>query len=235
MSDQNTLGLDDDFDGIELVEALRAAFGVAFSDKDAEGCYTVGDLYRVLLKGFDSDQSADQGCAGAMAFYRIRQACRAMGMTGKLSPGSALTDLAGSSLKKLFGALESRTGLDLPRLDAGPLGIAGGLLVGLGVVAVFGVFWIKHSISILALFSLFGGFLLSRVDRKRLPKRLRTMGDLSKAAAALNFGNLVLAGARPREKDVWDALTELLAMNSTLAKAEIRRETVLLGSQLSKV
>jgi acyl carrier protein len=235
MSVQNTLGLDDDLDGLELVEALRAAFGVTFPNKDAEKCSTVGDLYRVLLNGFNRDETGGQGCASAMAFYRIRRACFDIGISGKISPEAPLFGILNVPPKKFFGDIESRSGLILPRLLDGSAGVIGVAVFGLSFLAFLGILWAEHSISLYAVFAGLSGLLLRRFDRKRLPKNLKTMGDLSKAVASLNFGKLVLAGAKPREKDVWEALTEVLAMNSILPKAEIRQETVLLESQLKRV
>jgi hypothetical protein len=68
---------------------------------------------------------------------------------------------------------------------------------------------------------------LHTVDPGRLRADCTTLGDLARTAAAMNFGRLVKMGARHRDGDIWENLTELLS-GYALPKAEIARETVFL-------
>jgi hypothetical protein len=62
---------------------------------------------------------------------------------------------------------------------------------------------------------------------------LNTLADLTKAAAAMNYGRLLKMGARHRDDDIWDNLVEALS-NYALPKPDITRETFFLQSQLKK-
>jgi hypothetical protein len=68
---------------------------------------------------------------------------------------------------------------------------------------------------------------LGWVDPGRLPENCTTLGSLVQQVAALNYGRLMKMGARHRDGDIWENLTELLSCYA-LPKAEITRDTVLL-------
>jgi hypothetical protein len=73
MAAPKTLGLDDDLDGVEIAQSLEASFGAKFSNKEAEDCRTVGDIFTLLQSHLVRDHRSSSGCASAMAFYRLRR------------------------------------------------------------------------------------------------------------------------------------------------------------------
>lgn len=76
------------------------------------------------------------------------------------------------------------------------------------------------------------GFGLTCMDRGRLPADCRTLGDLARKVAGLNFGDLYAQGAKARDKDLWNALLEVLSEYAFLPRAEIHPGTFILQKQL---
>ena len=62
----NTLGLDDDLDGVELVRDSEKAFEIKIANNEAERLLTVGQLYDLLLSKIPVDD-AQRKCASAMS------------------------------------------------------------------------------------------------------------------------------------------------------------------------
>ena len=98
----NTLGLDDDLDGVELARDLEESFGVKFSDKEASACQTVGDIFRFLLARLPHQSSKIDRCASAMAFYRLRTAVSARGVALRRTPATRLAKISSVRPKSLF-------------------------------------------------------------------------------------------------------------------------------------
>ena len=74
----NTLGLDDDLDGVEVVRDLERIFDIKVSNEEAERIFTVGEFHDLLLSKL-SPNEADKKCATAITFYRIRRAQSVLG------------------------------------------------------------------------------------------------------------------------------------------------------------
>ena len=70
----NTLGLDDDWEPVEVVEGVEAAFDIRVTDSEAATLLRVGDLHRLLRNRFSNSQEASGHCATAMTYYRLRRA-----------------------------------------------------------------------------------------------------------------------------------------------------------------
>jgi hypothetical protein len=229
----NTLGLDDDLDGVELLSSIQASFGCSFATEEAESCRTVGDLYAVLRNWFPSSRGNPGGCPTAMAFYRLKRAFKEVGVSGSLRPGSRLPELGAGHAKVLFQKLNLYSGMQMPRPRAGLFGLVGrwaffgGLVTG-GIAASSDIpyLWLT-SLSLLWV-----GLLMVWTDAGRLPRDCETLGDLCEQVAALNFGQLHAIGAEARDKDLWNALVEILRSHSFLPKAEIRHDTLLLQKHL---
>jgi hypothetical protein len=76
------------------------------------------------------------------------------------------------------------------------------------------------------------GIMLVLLDPGKVPPDCQTLGDLSRKVTGLNFGKLSDEGAEPRDKDLWNALVEVLSEDTLLPKSEIQAETLLLQKQL---
>lgn len=224
----NTIGLDDDGDDVEVVVQLEGAFSVGISDSEAAACWTVGDLYDLLGRKI-ADERAAVRCGTAMAFYRLRRTLRALGVQGRLEPATPVAVLASVPSRVLFRDLRRSTGLHAPdgRLTwigrIGVLLIAAALLMSVLAVAVVPQLLLWSPLTFAT------GWLLVRRDPRRMPADCRTLGDLARRLAALNFIRLRDEGARVRDRDLWDALVEvLMRFGSITPRSAITRETRLL-------
>ncbi len=228
----NMLGLDDDLDGVEVVRNLEVSFGVKFSNKEAEDCRTVSDILKVLHNRLTTDEGSGQGCASAMAFYRLRRALTKSGIRSRLAPTTALDSISESSPKAVFRQIHTETKMRLPGLGLSGMGQIGlALLLG-GLLGLLGAAVGTHQWAVVSVLVATTGAVLMRLDPGRFPASCKSLGDLARKVAGLNFGAFLSAGAGCRERDVWSALIEVLSEHSSLPKTEIREETVLLRSQL---
>ncbi len=75
---------------------------------------------------------------------------------------------------------------------------------------------------------------LALADPGRLRRDCRSLGGLARAAALLNYGRLIRAGARHGEEDIWRHLVAALSSFAAVSEAAIARDTMFLQSQLKK-
>lgn len=221
----NTLDLDPEWGGIDLIEDIEEAFTIKVADKEAERCWTVGDLYEVICAHTPDWDEQNGSCASSAVFYRLR---RSLAPNDKraVSPHSAL-QRAGESPSRLLASLSKDTGLRLPSAQSTSIGIVGGYMCMVGffgaLIALFTGAWIASGVAALVLAV---GALLLKLDPARLPVGVATIGDLVRRTAPLNAQKLVEVGAR--RPDRWDVLVALAAEHGLLPPAEIGPETFLL-------
>jgi hypothetical protein len=79
-----TLGLDDDWEPVDVVIAVEKAFDVKITNAEATTIFQVGELYDLLLQKLKGS-GGNRMCASAMAFYRLRHA-----MEGLVQDANAL-------------------------------------------------------------------------------------------------------------------------------------------------
>lgn len=221
----NTLDLDPEWGGIDLIEEIEEAFAIKVADKDAERCWTVGDLYEVICAHTPDWDERSGSCASSAVFYRLRQSLSPDDKRA-ISPRSTL-QRAGEPPSRLLSSIRKDTGLRLPDAQPTTIGIIGGYMclggfIG-GLVALFGGAWIWSGVGAL-IFAL--GAALIRVDPARLPVGVTTVGDLVRRAAPLNVRKLAEIGARAPDR--WTILVALAAEHGSLAPAEIGPDTFLL-------
>lgn len=234
----NTLGLDDDLDGVELVQLLERAFDLTIHDKEAEQIITVGDIYDLLVRKIPANESSRK-CASAMAFYRLRQGIRALGFDERLTPSSDIRFLERDGAKEAFKSLEKQTGLLMPRLRLSAIGrigcLAAPVFSSIVAVAAYKFDYVGGGAAIgLAFLSLVAfGWIIISLDRGRLTEDCFKLADLAKKTTALNYGRLVKLGAGRRNNEIWDNLVELVS-DYCLSKSEITRDTFCLKSQMEK-
>ena len=106
----NTLGLDDDLDGVMLLKEIEESFDLRVPDKDAERMERVGDFYDWLVDNVDPHCDGKK-CASAMTFYRLRGAIRRLGFDIEPTPATKLDFLEGRKLKANLSNLAKETGL----------------------------------------------------------------------------------------------------------------------------
>jgi hypothetical protein len=230
----NTLGLDDDLDGVEVVRDLERIFDIKVSNEEAERILTVGEFHDLLLSKLQPNE-ADKKCATAMTFYRIRSALRRLGYGDRLTPASDMHLLERGRTKSNLMKLEVESGLRLPRTVSTRSGRRAALLGFLVTLTI--VFSLQPGFASAFLGVIIGvvvvGAIFKYGDPGRLPASLNTLADLTRAAAAMNYGRLVKMGARHRDNDIWDNLVEALS-HYALPKPDITRETFFLQSQLKR-
>jgi hypothetical protein len=239
----NCLGLDDDLDPVEVVELVEKVFDIEIANHEAEAILTVGQMYDLLLQKILANE-INRKCASAMAFYRLRRALNNIEPKGKLTPATDLSQYGTLSVKRLFRKLAEGAELRMPGQAITPLartvttlllivfvvlpllGLASIISHGLGgpeiphlLVAPAWLVWVA-SLPLIAL--------VDYVDPNRLAKDSRTLGDLAKKTAPLNFGRLVNLGASARESEIWDALIEVLSGFSNFPADQISRDTYFL-------
>jgi hypothetical protein len=225
----NTLDLDPECGGIDLVDEVEAAFGIKVADDEAERCWTVGDLYDVIRARTPHWDEQDGSCASSAVFYRFRRAL-APEEKREVSPSSALRG-AGMSIRQLFNTLRKETGLRLPTEGETAIGVVAGWLCLLGfiggLIALYDGAWIAAGVGALAVAV---GILLGRLEPARLPLGVATVGDLVRRTVALNAQDLARTGARPPDR--WAVLVALAAEHGSLPPDQIGPDTFLLRKSM---
>lgn len=238
-----TLGLDDEWDPVDIVEAIEKAFDVDFSAPQAESIRTVGDAYDLLLKKIPSDEN-NRKCASAMAFYRLRRALAKEQDGQKLTHSSIVAPLGNGSAKRFFRDLEQKTGLNLPQPASSWIGHLGSVVMAISFLSFLGgilvaiAFSFSRELTETIILSCIGGMVaavaLLSIDPGRVPEDGTTLAGLARKAALLSHGRLVKQGAHSSDKDVWDTLVTVIADFTNLPADQIGRETYFLQSVYKK-
>jgi len=223
-----SLELDDD-DASQALSDLERSLGFRFQADELTTCRTVGDIFRVVARRLDG--TGGEACASAIAFYRLRRALTPHAGGEKLRPSSVLAAFVPVSPKRLFKQIETETRLHLPPPTNSWLGrvaFAVAATAFLGMIPVHMLYpgWTLFTILLIPV-----SIWTFSIDPGRYPGDCRTLGDLAKKTAQLNFGPLLEAGARPRQGDQWEVLTEILSGYGTLPKAAITPETLILPAK----
>jgi acyl carrier protein len=231
---ENTLGLDDDLDGVELIRSVEKAFDVRIPKADAEKMRTVGDLYEWIVHNVAA-HSDGRKCATAMTFYRLKRVFQRLGVGSQLLPSTELQILETKNLKVPFSDLARETGLQMPSVVPRPATIAALFMLGILAIGILASseFLSRNAVpipAVLALVVIVGWWAYAR-DNGRLPGNCSTFGELCKKTAVMNYGRLIKMGAYHAPDNVWDTLIDLLTVYA-LPKRQITRDTVFLASQL---
>jgi hypothetical protein len=221
----NTVDLDPEWGGIDLIEEVEEAFAIKIADDEAERCWTVGDLHEVICAHTPYWDDQGGSCASSAVFYRLRRSL-APEDKASLSP-SSLLESTGMSASHLMKSLRSETRLRLPTVELTTIGIVGGWMCFVGfigaVVALFTGAWALSGIGALGVAL---GVLLIRLDPARLPSGLTTVADLVRRTVPLNVQKLAQAGRRPPDR--WSVLVTLASEHGTLPPEQIGPDTFLL-------
>jgi|SRR5262249_8674540 len=200
----NVLPLGGDLDEIDLLEEIERAFAVEFP-RDLRHCHTVGDLHRILLALIPHAERAKTGCLAAKAYFVLSRAIRKRDPARVIRPSTELVNM----VRRRFGhhrwrrQLKEDTGLKMPALEGtGWGGMLFLISIGLPLAGSAAHGWIG---ALMALPISLGLLALShRIARFRT--RLRTLGDLAQAVAALNVAALASPNDPLREREIWAAL-----------------------------
>lgn len=169
-----------DLNRVKLTEALEAAFAMRLGMAEAAACRTVGDIFHVVRSRFPPSRVGAEGCATAMAFYRVRQALRGSSAQFPLTPNSSIETLAGRRCRKFLEELGRRSGFRTPHWKVTLVGQTGGWMM------VAGLIWLLLTAVVaqhlwytgVAAGGLGLGLALVLLDPGRLPIDCRTLGGL---------------------------------------------------------
>jgi hypothetical protein len=222
---REALSLIGDGDELDLTADVERSFAIKFGIAELEHCLTAGDLRDAVWRHMQSRQSpGNLRCMTAMAFHALRRVL----MAGGAARTIRLTDRLDSFAQKprdLARALRRQTSLSVD-FRGGPLGLAGGYmqlawlpLIGGLVTAHFGVTLASAAVAAC-------GMLAMRLDPWSFGND--TVADLTRRAAAKNFGLLAARGGRFDEHSVWQTLRHVLADHSDCRPDEIGLDTHLI-------
>ena len=231
---RDTLGLDDADDRRDLRFALENSFKIQFSEDEAAECKTVDNILQVIRNRLLSSRDENERCVTAMAFYRLRRAISGAGIKSTLTPDTCLKTLTGLSARRLLKEIGRRSELQLPVCRATLVGQVGGWTVLAGLTGLLLAAIAAPHLWFAGAAAGFLGFVLTRVDPGRLPSDCQTLGSLARKVAGMNFGTLHGQGAKLRDRDIWNALVEVLSEHSVLPKTSIRPEVLISRNQRSR-
>ena len=213
------LGLVGDGDAHALIQEIECVFAVDFGD-DFATWWTIGDIEAGLLARLPPADRRGR-CATLMAFYTIRQAFRA----GRdVRPTARLATLREGSRIAILGALERDLGLRMPEVARSIVARVGQVMIGGGAMATFiiegfaGRPWPSGILVIV-------GAALIGLDRGSFGQR--TIGDLAKDVALLNYGAFVARDADRRAATLWRVLRHAIGRQTGRDPSRIARETAL--------
>ena len=226
----NSLEIDDQ-DATDALAALERSLGFQFGADELETCRTVGDIYRIVARRLEG--SDGEACVTAMTFYRLRRALAPYAGGEKLRPVHVLSELIGEPPRRAVKRIEAETRLQLPPLASSWLGKAAFATAAIALLGIIPVHMLYPGWTLLTIGLIPAAIWILSIDPGQFPKDCRTLGDLAKKVVALNYGHLLEAGARPRQSDQWDVLTEILSEYSVVPKAAIRADMLILPAKSS--
>ena len=109
-------------DGVELVLAWEETFGISISDAEAERMFTTRQVAERIFERVRSTSPEDCGCLSMRAFFRLRKAFEAEGVSrGDVRPDAKVTSLLLSRQRRdILSAVCERGGFrPLKRLPFG--------------------------------------------------------------------------------------------------------------------
>lgn len=219
-----SLGLGGDGDDVEILEDIEKAFRINLSDEDAAACYTVGDIYELLLTKYDlaATERTDYLCASHRAFNEVRRVIRKL-LPVDVQPDSRLSDFGFSNHGAVRDALQRELPVVIPAFAMTRMSVLIWLSVlfgSIGFIATYGLPWLWAILSVI-------WFIMAP---RYLPVRYEgTVGELAKQIAGLNHGYYLDHGARVDAGTVWDSLVAICQEYSGLSLKRIAPTTLLLA------
>lgn len=219
-----SLNLESD-DGAELSDLLAEIFGLKWPQVGSTP-QTVGDLVNLLRNHFADHLDLPGLCMTSIAFYRLRRAARSLFPHVEIRPSTLLVELDQGWPAQLLRRLAKTSGL---RVRAEPSAITSlsclpfmlaFVIGGSGLASADLVF--GGAGAILAVV----GVLMVIFDPGRRG-RLITFGDLSRLAAANNYGSLAQQGGAIRDDELEALVTEIAAIIAEVSPSDVTTETAL--------
>jgi hypothetical protein len=116
-------GKNPDLDDVEFIEAVEAAFGIAFRKDEPPAWFTFGDVFDATCRHVRPVERGPVPCLSATAYRRIRKTILKHRPGLKIRPDTPLKSLLGDHSGRAWcRALQRETGLQLPeRFGSVPL------------------------------------------------------------------------------------------------------------------
>jgi len=188
-----------DDDAVEMLIDIERTFGVVFSQADVSALSTLENLHALILR--EARFAGGQGCATAMAFFRLRRLLEGQGLEARARPGTLLAGQFLASPRGTRAILGHASGLVLPPLPMTRLGLGLGLVVFVaGLVAAFALSpWIIVVVPAL-------WWSIVRFDPGSWRGDWETLCALADTGAHDNYAVLVRQGARHTPATYWREL-----------------------------
>lgn len=212
-----------DLDDIAMIEAIEDAFEIKLLDEEVSSCFTVGDIYALILKKFPHVARSTAPCTSAAAYYALKRALRTLRPGARVSRDTSLRELLAPSPRTAWQNLSQATGFDLPSLELTGAGLI--LTTGLTLSPLVWMLstydWqrgLEHSLIgrllgavLFGMLAFAGGVMLAhRLRLEGIPRHLRTMGDLATAVAATNIAKIADTHGPARERELWASLEYII-------------------------
>ncbi len=217
-------------DAVELVMAVEERFGIRIADEEANGIYTAGDLYGVVMAKLDPVRHPIRP-----VYRRVQRAmAETLGVDARtIRPSTPLASLIPRrGRRRAWQAIEARLGLTLPALVHPTLLVWAMMATGAAVL----IYAARHTMfgdeSLLQLASLAVGAGLGKLVARAtehlafgLPGGAVTVGCLVKRVRSLNYSHLMEEAGDSLRPDVWEALCRVIARTQGIERSEIVPES----------
>jgi hypothetical protein len=224
-------------DTVALLESIADTFDIRFPEESSFPA-TVGKLCELVISCLPANRTTK--CVSSMTFYSLRRAMiRVLGARREsVVPATRLVSLLseGRWRRREWKALERQLALKLPRL-AFSNGVEWSLFLGacgfaLAAVAQlwprldFGE-WLMSVLGIAFATLFVWAITRARIQplATRLPRKCETVRDIVSLIVAGNYGRLVKRAGGWNEKEIWNALRQFIADETSIEPAEITPET----------
>lgn len=222
--DLENLGMEGDGDDVDFVGDVEMVFSIKLTEQDTLACYTVGDLYELLLSKHQvaSVEHCDNLCATHMAFNDVRRVLNGLSPVN-VKPGMKLKDFGFRSHRSIYEGLSKQAGLNVPDFHHTKAALFAWLA---GTVAPVSIIWVFDLAFVWAVLPM----LWFTFALKFLPVRFNgTIGQLSKDIAYHNFGRYAARGSRTGTQSVWESLKAVCLENYGKTEKKITPTTFLMA------
>jgi hypothetical protein len=221
-------------DTCELVRTIEHSFGIKFTEDELVHAKTLGAMARTIYK--KSGHPVSPQCLSAITFYKLRRAFVELfaARRAEISPATSLYELMPwRTRKKQWRNIQDYLNYALPQLGW-PLWLLGfALLLTVSIFYVlfnFKVLWAMAAASVLVGIVGFISVLalvcvaLNPLARE-FPRGCVTVGDLTKLALARNYGNIAAKHGVSSEKELVQALKQLVAAETASDVEKLSSDT----------
>lgn len=216
-------------DSVELVMAVEDAFGFSIPDADAAALDTVGKLYDYIMT--HRFQDASEACLSGVVFYGLRRAIMSVLHVPReqVRVASELATLIPRRRRKAWRELEQATLWRLPELKRPTAVVLLAILatIGLTPAAVICLPSAMHLAPVLAMMLAVVAGVVSWVTKPfatEFRPEFATMGNLTKAVLARNYGTVSDKFRSANANEVWESLRSIIVEQLGVRPGDVTKE-----------